>query len=120
MSDLLKLVGARIRNLRKQRGLSQAKLAELSELQDSYIGGIERGERNISLKSIDKITSALEVEPVEIFRFGSLDGIEGNTEKHHVVEMHRSLLMERSFEEVAMIQRVVRDMLHTFDKEKNK
>lgn len=120
MTDLLKLVGAKIKHIRKQKGLSQAKLAELSGLQDSYIGGIERGERNISLNSLEKITSALEIDPVEVFRFGSLDEIEGVTEKLHVIEMHRSLLMERSLAEVSMVQRIVQEMFRTFDEENRK
>lgn len=43
MADFLMLVGARIKQLRTQKGLSQAKLAEMADLQDTYIGGVERG-----------------------------------------------------------------------------
>ncbi|MGD6900376.1 helix-turn-helix domain-containing protein [Bacillus infantis] len=49
MADLLKLVGNRIRIVRKGKGLIQEDLAEKCGLQYTYIGELERGERNISL-----------------------------------------------------------------------
>lgn len=63
MSTLLKTVGKNIRNFRKVQGLSQEDLAELSGLHRTYIGGIERGERNVSLSNIEKIASALNTKP---------------------------------------------------------
>lgn len=59
--------GENIRNIRLERGLSQEKLAELSGLDRTYIGGIERGERNIAVINIIKIASALKVEIDELF-----------------------------------------------------
>jgi len=56
MTDL-KLFGEAIRNKRLEQGLSQEKLAELCGLHRTYIGGIERGERNVSLLNILKIGS---------------------------------------------------------------
>lgn len=60
--------GSRVRNLRKARGLSQEALANLCELDRSYIGGIERGERNIGLNNIQKLSIALDVELSELFK----------------------------------------------------
>ncbi len=59
MSDITKTVGQRIRNYRTQKGLSQEKLAELSGCHPTYIGQVERGEKNTTLESIEKIASAL-------------------------------------------------------------
>ena len=59
MTDILKLFGERVRDIRKIQGLSQEKLAEKADLHNTYIGGIERGERNLSLKNIEKIAIAL-------------------------------------------------------------
>ncbi|HEV2711420.1 MAG TPA: helix-turn-helix transcriptional regulator [Edaphobacter sp.] len=53
------LFGARIRQLRKRRGLSQEALAHLAQLDRTYMGGVERGERNPSLLNIHKIALAL-------------------------------------------------------------
>lgn len=62
-----KYFGERVREIRKLKGLSQEGLALASELDRSYIGGVERGERNISLLNIQKIADALGVSPRELF-----------------------------------------------------
>ncbi len=67
MSDLAKMIGQRIRNYRLQQHLSQEKLAELSGCHPTYIGQIERGEKNATLESIEKITSALKIPMSQLF-----------------------------------------------------
>jgi ribosome-binding protein aMBF1 (putative translation factor) len=59
--------GERIRELRKEKGLSQEGLALACDLDRSYVGGVERGERNISLLNIYKMARALGVSPSELF-----------------------------------------------------
>ena len=61
--------GQRVRELRKRAGLSQEAFADLCELDRTYIGGIERGERNVSLMNIHRIASALHVRPLELFSY---------------------------------------------------
>ncbi|GIP29137.1 transcriptional regulator [Paenibacillus sp. J23TS9] len=119
MSEFLALVGARIKQLRVQKGLSQARLAELAELQDSYIGGVERGNRNISLNSLEKIMSALGADPVEALKFGRLDEVadlDGEMEKQEIMDIHLSLLRDRSLPEIRLVQRMAKDMFDTFDR----
>ncbi|HLP90541.1 MAG TPA: helix-turn-helix transcriptional regulator [Nostocaceae cyanobacterium] len=65
--DIRKKFGDRIRQLRQIRGISQENLAHLSGLDRSYIGGVERGERNISLINIQKIANALNISLRELF-----------------------------------------------------
>ena len=60
--------GERVRKLRKQKNLSQEDLGLACTLDRTYIGGVERGERNISLLNIVRIAEALNVEPGELFR----------------------------------------------------
>jgi transcriptional regulator with XRE-family HTH domain len=59
--------GQRIRMLRKERGLSQEDLAELSGLDRTYISGIERGVRNVALRNIEALAQALGVSISDLF-----------------------------------------------------
>ena len=67
MSDIAKVIGQRIRNYRTAVGLSQEKLAELSGCHPTYIGQLERGEKNATVESIEKIASALNVSLSKLF-----------------------------------------------------
>jgi transcriptional regulator with XRE-family HTH domain len=60
--------GTHVRKLRLQRGLSQEKLAELADLHRNYVGGVERGERNIALLNIIALARGLHVKPAELFK----------------------------------------------------
>ncbi len=66
--EIRRRFGGRVRQLRKLAGLSQERLALKCELDRSYIGGVERGERNVSLANIHRISAALGVPPSELLR----------------------------------------------------
>jgi len=61
-------VGATIRDLRVRAGYSQELLAEKAGLHRTYVGGVERGERNISLENIVRIARALNVRPSQLLQ----------------------------------------------------
>ena len=67
--DIFKKFGSRVRELRVARGASQEILAQKSGLHRTYIGGIERGERNVSLENIQKIAQALNITIAGLFEF---------------------------------------------------
>lgn len=67
-NSVLKIFGEKIREVRLRNNLSQEKLAEKANLHRTYIGMIERGEKNITLLNIIKISKALDVKPIELFK----------------------------------------------------
>lgn len=69
MPDPKKLFGQKVRSVRKERGWSQEELADTCELDRTYIGGIERGERNVSIMNIAKIAQALGVKASSLIDF---------------------------------------------------
>ncbi|MGD9631045.1 MAG: helix-turn-helix domain-containing protein [Pyrinomonadaceae bacterium] len=66
---LIEAFGRRIRQLRMERGLSQERLAELTGFHRTYIGMIERGERNLSLSNIGVFAKVFELEISELLQF---------------------------------------------------
>lgn len=67
--DLEKRFGFKLTHIRKSRRLSQMKLAEKVDMSFNYIGQIERGEANVTIKTMKKIADALDVELKELFDF---------------------------------------------------
>jgi transcriptional regulator with XRE-family HTH domain len=64
--DIVKVFGDNVREIRIQKNLSQEKLAELSGLHRTYISGIERCGRNVSLENVQRIADALEIETYKL------------------------------------------------------
>jgi transcriptional regulator with XRE-family HTH domain len=64
--DLQRIVGRNLRAYRKARGLSQEAFAEVLGIHRTYMGGIERGERNLTLKSVERIAKRIELEPLSL------------------------------------------------------
>ena len=66
----LKDFGQHLKKIRTTKNLSQEKLAHIADLDRTYISGVERGVRNISLINIVRLAEALEVPPSELFQYG--------------------------------------------------
>ncbi len=64
--NILKVVGQNIRQLRESKGFSQEELAVKAGLRRSYIGNIERGDRNLTVVSLNRIAMALNVHPITL------------------------------------------------------
>ena len=64
--DIRSAVGGILRGLREERGWSQEELAHRSGLHRNYIGGIERGERNVAILNLDRLATALDISPRDL------------------------------------------------------
>jgi len=64
--DILTRFGHRVRKLRLETGLSQEKFADKCGLDRTYVGSVERGERNIAIRNIEKIAKALRISIAEL------------------------------------------------------
>ncbi|TPI22178.1 MULTISPECIES: helix-turn-helix transcriptional regulator [unclassified Mesorhizobium] len=70
---LAEIFGANVRTVRLKRGMTLESLATEAGLAYSYMGGIERGQKNPSLNVAERIAKALECDPVVLFRVSSAD-----------------------------------------------
>lgn len=64
--ELQRVFGANLRRYREERGLSQEAFADLLGMHRTYVGGVERGERNLTLRSVERIASMLSRDPLEL------------------------------------------------------
>ncbi len=66
MANVTEILGQRIRFYRKQKGISQEQLSKLADLHPTYIGQIERGEKNASIETIYKISMGLQIPIIQL------------------------------------------------------
>ena len=64
--ELQRRLGRNLRVLRKKKGLSQESFADVLSIHRTYMGGLERGERNVTLKTLERIAATLGVDPVDL------------------------------------------------------
>jgi transcriptional regulator with XRE-family HTH domain len=104
MDDALRRLGIRIRELRTQRGLSQEAFADVAGVHRTYMGHLERGEKNVSFLSILRVATALNVTVSEL-----LAGLEkGESARIGNRKAVPAAARSRALEEVAMLERSVR------------
>ena len=68
IGDLQRTVGANLRAYRLPQGLSQEAFAEVLGVHRTYMGGVERGERNLTLQSLERIADTLRIDPLDLMR----------------------------------------------------
>jgi transcriptional regulator with XRE-family HTH domain len=64
--DLQRRLGTNLRRLREEQGYSQEAFADVLGYHRTYMGGIERGERNLTLKSVERIAAKLKLDPLTL------------------------------------------------------
>lgn len=98
-------VGNRIRELRKAKGWTQEQLAEAAGLHYSYTGGVERGDRNISLETLEKIILALNVPAFELFQFDE------NTDRKQIINELMLLINSRETTELEILTTITKNIV---------
>jgi transcriptional regulator with XRE-family HTH domain len=66
--DLQRTVGRNLRSYREARGLSQEAFADVLGFHRTYMGGIERGERNLTLRSVERLAKRIDLEPLALLQ----------------------------------------------------
>ncbi|WBP93218.1 helix-turn-helix transcriptional regulator [Mycolicibacterium neoaurum] len=68
--ELQRIVGRNLRRIRLERGYSQEAFADFMGVHRTYMGGVERGERNLTLQTLEKIAGFLHVDPLALLQEG--------------------------------------------------
>lgn len=106
MTKLRNSVGERIRAIRKSKGLTQQQLAELSGLDDAYIGSVERGERNFSIDTLEKIIVGLNVPSYSIFYSSEHDT---DLVQLQSIDKFRALISELNPKQVQNLNNIIKE-----------
>ncbi|WP_318627802.1 helix-turn-helix transcriptional regulator [Paenibacillus polymyxa] len=114
MAKLRNSVGERIRTIRKAKGLTQQQLAELSGLDDAHIGSVERGERNFSIDTLEKVLTALNVSISELM-FSKGHMTKDETIRQEAIDEFVALTSRLNEEQIGILRRVSKEVSRAFD-----
>lgn len=106
---ILKLVGARIKVLRKEKGLSQEALGEKGGFHFTYIGQVERGEKNVSTVNLGKIAEALEVNVSQLFAYANENM--KYTESEVIIQEIVSMLRDSDPDKIILSRNIVKEIV---------
>ena len=116
MRNIKKLVSARIRELRKSKGLTQAQLAELAELSVDEIGAIERAVSTPTLETLDKLAPALKIPLAHLLNFAEESAGPASQE----IESLRLYLRTKNPEDIRFISEMMRRFLDKLEQERGR
>ncbi|GIP35954.1 helix-turn-helix domain-containing protein [Paenibacillus sp. J2TS4] len=116
MPDLRHIVGKRIRAIRKAKGLTQLQLAELSNLDDAYIGAVERGERNFTIDTLEKIHTALQVDAADLFRNDTIKN-KNEAARRQATDEFIAMISNLDSGNVEIIKRINKELVQAFKNE---
>jgi len=106
MNNVSEKFGKRLRSLRVSKKMSQEKLAEMSELHATYIGQIERGEKNPTVETVYKLSNGLGILPDEFFRNNS------NSENFSVVNQIYNDILSLSAEKQRKLCEIINSIMN--------
>jgi transcriptional regulator with XRE-family HTH domain len=114
MTTLRNFIGERIRAIRQAKGLTQQKLADLSGLDYRYIGALERGERNFSVDTLEKVLTALKISFRELTLIDNKEGT--NQTRQVTVDQFIALTEGLTDEQMMILLRVSQEIRRGFIK----
>jgi transcriptional regulator with XRE-family HTH domain len=109
MTDVNKDLGKRIRMLRKAARLTQFELAELAEINENFMGKIERGQSGVSLHTLQRLAGALNV-PVRKLIEGPPESAKGATSSEAHLQRILLFLRKKNTQELKIIWKILKQM----------
>ncbi|MBY0202730.1 helix-turn-helix domain-containing protein [Paenibacillus cucumis (ex Kampfer et al. 2016)] len=113
MSELREMIGTRIRAMRNAKGLTQQKLADIAGLDYRYIGALERGERNFSIDTLEKVLLAMNLDISELMYSGSRTEILDVT-RQEALDEFIALTKSLTHQQIIILKNVNRELSHAF------
>lgn len=104
--DIKQMIGARIKDIRTKKGITQEQLSERMEINPKYLSSIERGKENPTLNTLIKLSKSLEVDLGEIFSFVLAE--DPSKRKSLIL----SLLDEADSEQLKMVFKILSVIMH--------
>ncbi|MEK5409155.1 helix-turn-helix transcriptional regulator [Paenibacillus sp. FSL W8-0439] len=114
MAELRKQIGTRIRAIRNAKGLTQQQLADIASLDYRYIGALERGERNFSIDTLEKVLTALNVSISELM-FSEEHMTTDEMIRQEAIDEFVALTSRLNKEQIGILRRVSKEISRAFD-----
>lgn len=108
---VLRMVGLRVKEIRKAQSLSQEELGEKAGFHFSYIGSVERGEANITLKNLARICTALGVSIAELLRYQETVDKYINQNKETQIAEILEMVINKGNEELIKVKNILKELL---------
>jgi len=106
--NVLERVGEKIREIRKAKGMSHEQLGEIANFHFSYIGRIERGQKNISLENLAKIATALNVDINQFFHYPKV--LDELSDKNEEIKEILLLLLKKDKDSIKRAHNILKEV----------
>lgn len=110
MSGLIKIIATNIRNIRKYKNLTQENLAEICGLHTSYLAGVERGERNFTIQTLEKIAEGLDVTPIELLKLRDNNLEENFFEKREKINILTNVINDFNEQDIDRLITIIQEI----------
>ncbi|WP_340028004.1 helix-turn-helix transcriptional regulator [Paenibacillus sp. FSL H7-0940] len=113
MSELRQLIGTRIRAVRNAKGLTQQKLADIAGLDYRYIGALERGERNFSIDTLERVLHALNISISELMYFEGKNEL-SNPVRQEAIDEFVNITKYLTENQLDIVRKITKEVLSAF------